>query len=102
MWRKFCVFAHQYKEGPARPSYSLFLTSLGVSEPDYVLGLQPFRPLLDLELHLRAFIQAAIPVRLDCRKMYEHVIAAGTLDESIALCCVKPLHNSFFLHHSFS
>jgi len=71
-------------------------------EPDHVLGLQAFRTLLDLELNLRTFIQAAVPVGLDGREMHKHVVAAGTLDESITFGGVKPLHNTFFFHYKLS
>ena len=52
--------------------------------------------LLDLELHLRAFIQGTVAVRLDRRKVNEYVVAARPLDESIALGGVKPFHSTFF------
>jgi len=64
----------------------------------HVLGLQTFGALLNLELNLRAFIQAAIPVCLDGREMHKHVVTAGPLDESIALRGIKPFHNAFFFH----
>jgi hypothetical protein len=67
-----------------------------------VFRLQALRALLDLELDLGTFIQGTIAVVLDGRKVNEHVIAAGTLDESIALGGVKPLHNTFFFHLHFS
>src|SRR6266496_2030619 len=72
------------------------------SDSHYVLGLQTLGSLLHLEFHLRAFIQGSVAVRLDSRKMNEHVIAAGTLDESISLGSIKPLHNAFFFHYIFS
>ena len=40
--------------------------------PIHVLGLQALGPLLDLELHLRAFIQGTVAVRLDRRKVNEY------------------------------
>ena len=49
--------------GPSR--YYSKLAFSGYLDFHYVLGLQAFWALLDLEFHLRAFIQAAIPVRLD-------------------------------------
>src|SRR4051812_45451446 len=63
-----------------------------------VLGLQTFGSLLYLELHFRALIQRAIAARLNGRKMDEHIVPAGALDESVALRGVKPLHCAFFLH----
>ena len=70
--------------------------------PGDVLGLQSLRPLLHLELYLRAFIQGTVAVRLDGRKVYEHVIAATSLDETIAFRGVKPFHDAFFSHCFFS
>jgi len=64
--------------------------------------LQALGSLLHLELDLRAFIQAAVAARLDGRKVNEHIIAARSLDESIAFGGIKPLHSAFFLHYTFS
>src|ERR1051326_1724484 len=66
----------------------------------HVLGLQAFRPLLHLELDLRAFIQAAIPVRLNRGKVNKYIVTTGPLDESIAFGGVKPLHDTFFPHYN--
>src|SRR5260370_29939168 len=68
------------------------------SDGTYVLGLQPLGTLLHLELHLRAFIQRTVAVRLNSRKMHEHVIAGGALDKSKSLRGVKPLNYTFFFH----
>jgi hypothetical protein len=90
------------KEGPRG---ALFFTNgnwVRSSDPDHVLGLQALWSLLHLKLHLRAFIQRAIPVRLDSRKMDENIVAGGPLDKSITLGGVKPLHYTSFLHYTFS
>ena len=50
----------------------------------------------------RALVERTIPVRLDGGEMNEHIIAAGALDETIALRSVEPLYNAFFLHYTFS
>src|SRR5579862_862979 len=84
------------ERGPSRRSEFFF----GFLDSGYVLGLQSLRSLLHLELYLRAFVQGTIPVCLDGRKVYEHVIAATSLDETIALGGVKPFHNAFFFHYS--
>src|SRR5438477_3245410 len=63
-----------------------------------VLGLQTLGTLLDLEFHLRAFVQRTVAVRLDSRKVHKHVIAGGSLDKSVSLGGVKPLNNTFFFH----
>jgi len=74
----------------------------GILDPGHVLGLQSLGPLLHLELYLRAFIQGTIAVRLDGRKVYEHVVAATALDETVAFSGVKPFHDAFFSHYFFS
>jgi hypothetical protein len=61
--------------------------------------LQALWALLHLELNLRAFIQTTVAVGLDGREMHKHIVAAGTLDKSITLGGVKPLHNTFFFHY---
>src|ERR1019366_2240549 len=51
----------------ARPGALRSISEFGENNlyPIHVLGLQTLRPLLDLELHLRAFIQGTVAVRLD-------------------------------------
>jgi len=34
--------------------------------------------------------------------MHEHIVATGTLDESITFGGIKPLHNTFFFHYELS
>src|ERR1700683_54080 len=65
----------------------------------YVLGLEALGAPLHLELHLRAFLQGPVTGHLDRGKMDKHVLAAGSLDESIALRGVKPFHNTLFSHY---
>ncbi len=72
------------------------------SNPHDILGLQTLRPLLHLELHFRALVQCAITIGLDGGKMDEYIIARWPLDKPIAFGGVKPLHNSSFLHYTFS
>jgi hypothetical protein len=72
------------------------------SDPHYVLGLQALGTLLHLELHFRALIQAPISIGLNGRKVNEDIVAAGPLDESVALRGVKPFHCTFFFHYTFS
>src|ERR1035437_3753498 len=67
-----------------------------------VFALPPLGALLDHELHLRAFLQGFVTVRLDGGKMNEHIVAARPLDESKALGGIKPLHSTFFFHYTFS
>src|SRR5215471_15863362 len=63
-----------------------------------VRGLQAFGPLSHLELHLGTFIQGTVALRLNCREMYEHILAILTLDKSISLGRVEPLYCAFFFH----
>src|SRR5512146_252739 len=74
--------------------YRRFLQNL------HVLGLESLWALGDVELHRLAFLQAAKTVRLDCRMMYENVLAVLAADEPVTLGIVKPLHCSLF-HFSF-
>jgi hypothetical protein len=62
-------------------------------------GLEAFRSLGEVELDGFALVQTAITVLLDRRKMYEYILARGTLDESVAFGSVKPLDCSFFSHN---
>lgn len=78
------------------------MKSLQFSDSIYVFRLQSFGALLDLELHFRAFVQRTIAIRLNRGKVNEHIVAAGPLDESIALRGIKPFHYAFFLHYTFS
>src|SRR5580658_2523906 len=65
----------------------------------YILGLEAFGATLHLEFHFRAFFQRPVAGHLDRRKMDKHVLAAGSLDESVALGGVKPFHNTLFSHY---
>src|SRR5262249_48694670 len=56
------------------------------------------RTLLHLELHRRAFVEAAITAGLNRGKVDKYVIAAGSLNETISLRGIEPLHCTFFLH----
>src|SRR5438132_2139636 len=95
--------AYKIERAPATPEPSRNIDFLGTELYSIdVLGLQTLGSLLHLELHLRAFIQGAISIGLDRRKMNEHVIAAGTLDESISFCGIKPFHYAFFFDYLFS
>ena len=65
-----------------------------------ILGLQALGATLHLELHLRAFFQRSIAIHLDCCEVNKNIIAVRALDEAIALCGVKPFHDTFFSHYS--
>src|SRR5262249_14393322 len=64
----------------------------------YVRRLQPLGPFGHLKFHLRAFVERSITIRLDGREVHEHVLTIFSLNETIALGCVKPLHCAFFFH----
>src|ERR1700730_11893540 len=66
----------------------------------YILGLQALGATLHLELHLRTFFQCSIAVHLDCCEVNKNIIAVRALDEPVALCGVKPFHDTFFSHYS--
>ncbi len=63
-------------------------------ELNNVCRLEPFRTLHDFKLNLRTFLQAAVPIPLNCRKVDEYIFATLPLDKTIALAGVKPLHSS--------
>jgi hypothetical protein len=33
--------------------------------------------------------------------MHKHIIAVGPLDKSVALCGIKPFHDTFFSHYLY-
>src|SRR5688500_1389091 len=95
-----CGRSHKQKQGPG--SGPFFVITDPTLDPVNVFGLQPFRALLYLEFHFGAFIQAAVAICLNRGKVNKNIVAARTLDESIAFCGIKPLHGTFFLHCTFS
>src|SRR5690242_19659042 len=60
--------------------------------------LQTLGALGHLELHLGAFIQRAVALRLDSREVHKYVLPVFSLNKSVALGCVEPLHRTFFFH----
>src|SRR5437870_5356978 len=60
--------------------------------------LQTLGAFRQLELHLGAFIQGTVALRLNGREMYENIFSVLPLDKAIALGCVEPLHCAFFFH----
>jgi hypothetical protein len=92
---KVCSRLHAYEKGsgvsaPLNSSVPLGLKNL------YVLGLETLGTLHDVELHCLAFLQAAEAIRLNGRKMHEHVFAILPADEAVSFGVVKPLHCSLF------
>jgi hypothetical protein len=69
-----------------------------VSRADHVRCLEAFGALQQIKLHRLPFVESAVSVFLDRRKMNEHVLTGGALDESISLCPVEPLHCSLLSH----
>jgi hypothetical protein len=64
-----------------------------------VLGLEALWTSLDLELHLRTLLERPVSIHLDSREVHEYIIAVRALDETIALCGVKPFNYTFFSHY---
>jgi hypothetical protein len=95
----FAVRPAKKKRPPLREAPGLF-----VNRPKlrlaHVLGLQSLGTLLHLELHLRTFVQATVAVGLDGGKVNEHIVAARSLDKSIAFGGIEPLHDTFFPHYT--
>src|SRR5690606_13825348 len=63
----------------------------GLTHACHVARLRAFRTFDNLELHRLSFVQCAKARALDGREMHEHVRAAATLDEAVALGVVEPL-----------
>src|SRR2546421_11895724 len=57
-------------------------------------GVEPFIPLLHVELHHLTFGERLETVHLNRREMHEHVFAAFLLNETISLGVIEPLHLS--------
>src|SRR5208337_4287203 len=64
----------------------------------HVACLKALRAFEQIELDGLAFVQRAVAVLLDGRKMHEHVLARGALDESVSLRPIEPLHSTLFSH----
>jgi len=60
--------------------------------------LKTFGSSYDFELHRLAFVQRFVPFRLNRWEVYEYVFPALTLNESITLAGIKPLHCSLLFH----
>ena len=85
-------FAAKPVEGSAAPFFRVSPTLYG---PD-VLSLPALRPFGHFKLHSLTLLQAAKTAALDCREMYEHILAILAADETITFGVVKPLHCSLF------
>jgi len=73
-----------------------------LGSPNHIRSIQALRTLLAFELNCFTLVQRLVSGVLDGGEMYEHIFSGRTLDEPIAFCAVKPLHNPVFLHiHSF-
>jgi hypothetical protein len=62
---------------------------------DHIGRLRPFRAFGNLELYRLSCTKRFKAIPRDPRIVNKHIIAAGLLDESISLLCVKPLHYPF-------
>jgi len=61
-----------------------------------VLRLEALRTLTDLELNKLTLVQRLIAIHLDGGEVNEDVFPRLTLDETISLRCVEPLHHTLF------
>jgi len=68
------------------------------SEWAYVLSLQAFGALRQVELHGLTLLKALETSRLDCREMHKNVSATLTANEAVALGVIEPLYCSLFCH----
>src|SRR5207253_1264646 len=64
----------------------------------YVLGLQPLRALLDVELDLLSLVQSSVTLRLNRGVVDEHILTAVSFDEAVAFVVVEPLHYAYLRH----
>jgi hypothetical protein len=69
-----------------------------ILNPYHVGGLEAFRTFGQIEFDRFALVQAPVPALLDGRKMYEHVLTGGPLNESVSFGPVKPLYCTFLSH----
>jgi proteasome assembly chaperone (PAC2) family protein len=60
----------------------------------HVCGLQPLRPLGDVELHQLSLVERPAPLHLDRGEVHEDVLAVGTGDEAVPLVRVEPLDDT--------
>ena len=65
---------------------------------DDVRRLKSFGALQQIKLHGLTFVERAVAVLLDGGEVHEYIFSRGTLDKSISLRPVKPLHCTFLSH----
>jgi hypothetical protein len=70
--------------------------SLGLHGSGDVAGGQALRALGYCKLNSLAFVQRLVPIGLNSRVVYKHIISACAGDKTIALRCIKPFNGSFF------
>ena len=94
MLSSLLIYLHSEMGGPASrgPARDCQLRRCNVG------GLQTLRSLRHFELHLGAFVQRAVSLRLNGGEVYEDIFPVLPLDKAVPLGCVKPLHCSFFFH----
>jgi hypothetical protein len=61
-------------------------------------GAEAFGTLRTLELDSFAFVQRPVAGILNGGKVNEDILAARSLDESVALGSIEPLHNTMLFH----
>jgi hypothetical protein len=62
----------------------------------YIFSLKAFGAFYDIECDGLAFLQALEALALDCREMYEDILAAGTAQKAESLRVIEPLYCSLF------
>jgi hypothetical protein len=70
-------------------------------ETGNVLRLKAFGAFLDFKFHCLTFVERFVPIHHDRGEMNENIFAGLTLDKTIALRSVEPLHCSLFLHFHY-
>ena len=87
------------RAAPARAGGKRVFVDQKRLQTGYILGLQTLGALLDFELNGLAFVEALVPVSLDRREVHENIFTGLALDETITLCCVKPLDRTLLSAH---
>lgn len=71
---------------------------LGVLDANYIGRLKAFRAFQQVELYRLTFIQCAVSVLLNRRKMDKYIFPRGALDKAVTLRPVEPLYCALLSH----
>lgn len=91
-------FAHHEKTLSAKLRGLLNGGRSAALDANYIGRLKALGAFQEIELHCFAFVQRAISVLLDRRKMYEDVLPGGALDKTVSFCPIEPLHCALLSH----